>query len=212
MTPRFLLLLAALSASAASAQSPTTADSVRTAFEAYRTALVAADPAATALAVSPETLAYYDAMVDAALAADSATVAALPLADRLMVFSMRHRVPVDTLRAFRSGDAFRYGVANGWIDGLGLRLIEAGDVVTAGDSGTVQLMVQDRPLPNGRLPVRRGSAGWKVDLSAMQAQTGAEFERMAAEMGQTADAFLIHALELLTGRPVGPEVWKPVGH
>lgn len=204
-----LVLAGLLVSSAPSAQA--SADSVRLAYDAYRRALLARDAEAVVRVVSPGTVSYYGAMVDAALDADSAAVAALRPTDLLMVLALRHRVPPDTVRAFDGAAALRYGVREGWVDGASVQLVEPGDVTVDGDTAVMIGVVGAEPVPRLRFSFVRSANGWGLDLGAAVRQADPDLAGMASERGTTVSGLVTSLLEAVTGRAVGPDAWQPLG-
>ena len=210
MTRQLILsLLALVVIEPAAAQSAS--DSVRTAFEAYKAALLAADGPAVVRTVDRRTLEYYGDSVDRALDADSATVADLGFLDRLMVFSMRHRAPADTVRTFDGATALAYGVRHGWIDGLGVRLTSIGDVEVERDEAVAEMLLNGVASPGSEMTFRREGDTWRLDLTSMHPQAERDSQKMVAETGYTEDGFITFALEILAGEPVRAEIWQPLG-
>ena len=205
-TLAYVVTLAVAASAAPSADAQTAPDSVRAAFDRYRSALLAGDGPAAVEAVDPSGVGLYGRHVALALDADSAQVRGLGVADRMAVLSLRHRVPADTLRAFDGAAALAYGVERRWIDGLALRLVTPGDVRVKGDRAWMGTGAAD----GSEIPLRRSRGVWRVDLAALAEESGPALLAMAAEAGMTEDEFVAFALETLTGRPVGPDVWRPL--
>ncbi len=204
-----LLALAQGLVSPAAAQTP--ADRVRAAFERYREAVLARDGAAALDAVDARTVDYYRQSVDLALDADSAAVASLPFLDELMVLTLRHRVPPDTLRAFDGASAFVYGVEQGWISPSSVRRQRLGRVTVAGDSARAELAVDGESVPEVAFAFARERGDWRLDLTSVTALAGASLRAQAAALDLTEGAYIALLLETVSGRPVKPVLWRPVG-
>lgn len=209
LRPRALAVLVLLAPAVAAGAQDAERD-VRRVFDRYQAAVVAADGEATLAAVDRRTVAYYGTMVGLALDADSATVAALPFMDRLMVLSLRHRVPADTLRAFDGARAFAYGVAHGWTDQGAAARQSLGGVRVAGDSASADLLLNGVAVPGVAFGFVR-EEGWRLDLTSVLDASAPAMRAAVEEMGETEDGFIVFALRALTGRAPGPELWRPVG-
>ena len=204
-----VLLVAVGAASPSAAQKP--ADKVRAAFERYRVAILARDGASALDAVDARTVEYYRRSVALALDADSATVAELPLMDELMVLTLRHRVPVHTLRGFDGAAAFTYGVEQGWIGEASVRQQRLGRVTIAGDSARAELTIDGVPVPEVAFAFSRERGEWRVDLTSVTGIAGDALRQQAEQLGETEQSYLAMLLGLVSGRPVKPAAWQPVG-
>ena len=195
------LLLLAVSLPAAAQET------IPEAFEAYRAALLAEDGPAVVRLVDSGTLAYYGQSVEWALDADSADVATLRLVDRLMVFSLRHRVPTDTVRAFDGASSLSYAVRKGWI---GAGSVQRLRIVRTEATGPIGFATFD-----ARGQIRMGftqeDGQWKVDLTSMLPLANLAFHQVAVDAGQRDDELLFSLLGSLTPRQPDHRIWQPLG-
>lgn len=199
---RIAALLLSLAASPAAAQA-----TIDKAFEAYRAALLAEDGATVVGLVDAGTLAYYEQGVAWALDADSADVAALRLVDRLMVFSLRHRVPADTVRLFDGASSLSYAVRKGWIGASAVQRLQIVRTEATGPTGFATFDEQGLV----RMGFTREDGHWKVDLASMLPLADRAFQQAAAGAGQTGDELVFQLLGSLTQRQPGRDIWHPLG-
>lgn len=183
-------------------------EGVREAFEAYRTALLAQDGEAALRTVDGRTVAFYGRSVRQALRADSVTVAALPLVERLTVLSLRHRVPLATLESFTGRTAFVYAVDQGWIG--------RGDVENArihrveiGDKEAVAYLERGGGRRAGTFVFRRSGNGWHLDLTSAFEEGTEELLALVQSLDMTSDEFIAYALTLVSDEPVTDALWHP---
>ncbi|HEX8299110.1 MAG TPA: hypothetical protein VF594_08110 [Rubricoccaceae bacterium] len=195
-----LLLVAVVPPVAAQETSPK-------AFEAYRTALLAEDGHAVVGLVDSGTLAYYGQGVEWALDADSADVAAMRLIDRLMVFSLRHRVPADTVRAFDGASSLSYAVRKGWIGAGSVQRLQIVRTEATGPTGFATFDERGQI----RMGFTREEGRWKVDLTSMLPLANLAFHQVAVDAGQTDDEMLFQILGSLTTRQPDRRIWQPLG-
>ena len=187
------------------------ASAVAEAFETYRTAILASDGEAALGVVDAASVAYYGAMLDLALDADSARVARLPLLDEVMVIALRVRVPADTLRQMDGRSALAYGVAQGWIGRESVEQTRIGHVTVTGDSAWAEVRSGGQVVPKLRFSFSREADGWRFSLGALQALMSDHLTLWAKQSGMT-DAELVRAMLLsVSEKPITPDAWSPVG-
>ena len=182
-------------------------ETIPKAFEAYRAALLAEDGRAVVGLVDAGTLAYYRQGVEWALDADSAEVAAMRLIDRLMVFSLRHRVPADTVRAFDGASSLAYAVRKGWIGAGAVQRLQIVRTEATGPTGFATFDAQGQV----RMGFTREDGRWKVDLTSMLPLADLAFHQAAVQTGQSDDEMLFHVLGSLTTRRPDRQIWQPLG-
>ena len=181
---------------------------VRAAFASYKAAAVGGDGAGAASFVDRTTVAYYDEALRRARRAPEAEVRGLSLVDRLVVLSIRQRIPVAMLRGLDGRRLVASGVREGWIGRQGTEHMELGEVSVKGDVAAAPVLVDGRPSEFA-FRFRREPAGWRLDLTSVHPATERALEAAIAQSGVEADRFMETALQQATGRPVDPSIWSP---
>ncbi|HEX8275338.1 MAG TPA: hypothetical protein VF615_22080 [Longimicrobiaceae bacterium] len=181
------------------------AEAVRAAMYGYKTAVVRRDGAAAARLVTRRSRDYFARMRDMAVFAPEAQVRAAPPMDRLVILTLRHRVPADELRALTGDAVFAYTIDHGWVGSDAARRppgrIE-GEVFGEGDRAILREGFQDTQF------VREDGA-WRWDMLRLFEEAGAP-KVPGGPGGMTEDEFLISTLETSSGRKVSPSVWQPL--
>lgn len=179
---------------------------VRSNFESYRAALLAADGAAVPPLVSPATIDYYGELARLAAYAGPNEIAAKPIADRLTVARLRViRTPAE-LAAMDGPGLLRLGVDEGLIDAESVRDVQLGDVRVDGDRAFAPILIGAEPSPVSFEFVQTGSA-WKFDLVPTLAMANEVFSSQASEAGLAEDEFIFVVVELATGQPIDATIF-----
>ncbi len=181
---------------------------VRAAFASYKAAAIGGDGAGAASFVDRTTVVYYDEALRRARTATEGEVRGLPLVDRLVVLSIRQRIPSATLRGLDGRRLVAAGVNEGWIGRQGTEHMELGEVTVNGDVADAPVLVDGQPSEFA-FRFRREPAGWRLDLTSVHPATERALESAIAQSGMTPDAFMEAALQQATGRPVDPSIWSP---
>ena len=139
---------------------------VREAFARYVAALAARDGVEAARLVTAGSLAREEALRDLALTAPPATVAALPMADRLAVLRLRHEFTAEELEPLHGEDLVRIAAEEAWTSPRPLSALTVTGVAEDGDTATLEVERGGEPVPV-RLVLRREQDAWKLDLVAL---------------------------------------------
>ncbi|HPF39852.1 MAG TPA: hypothetical protein P5081_21410 [Phycisphaerae bacterium] len=183
---------------------------VRECFAAYRKAVLDADGKASADLVTTSTLDVYQKYMDHAMTSDRKTVEALPLTDRLVVLSIRHRIPTEDARKMNGRRLFEYGVENGWIGKSSVIGTKVRTVEVADGHASAAMMVNGREAPfRFRFELEDGQ--WRFDLTSIMTFADTAFKAAAQQSGQEENEFLNTMLEGVSRKPVADSVWEPIG-
>jgi cell division septation protein DedD len=183
---------------------------VKTAFEAYRRALLAGDGEAAAGAVLSSTHGAFARYRRLALTASRAEIQALGAMDRMMVLATRFRVPADRLRSLDGRGLFAHAVQEGMVGKESVQNSQIAEPTIDGDSAHVPILAAGKPMPFGFSFGREG-ATWKLDLAALFGSMNDAFAEILKTVDPDPDAAIMKLLERTTGKPVGPEIWTPPG-
>lgn len=182
---------------------------IRTCFENYKKAILAADGQAAVAEVNAATLAYYGQMLKLSLKASKAETEALGLMDRLMVFTTRHRVPADVLKTMDTKAYFVYAVENGWIGDITKNML--GEIEVKGNTATGMHMVGSQKT-NIFWQFSKEEGKWKADITAIMPIAEMAFKQIIAEAGENENTFLFDILGQVSGKDVDEKtIWEPVG-
>ncbi len=186
---------------------------VRAAFDRYRAALTAKDGAAAAAMVTPSSIAYHERLRDQALHAPRQEVSALPMADRLMVFRLRHEFTADELRPRSGADLIRTSAEEAWSSPKPLQVLTIASVERTQGAAVAIPTRAGEPVPL-RLVFRPASGGWQLDLVALARSSDAALESSlrfrAKRAGVDLDTAVKWAIEDTSGHLVDKDLWSPL--
>jgi len=176
-------------------------------FTNYKTALGKHQGEEAVKYVDSRTIAYHDSIVHLAKTADSLAVDSLKVIDKLLVFSIRHRIPQEELRTMDGTAFFIYGVQHNMISNYNIVNNSLGKIKIDDHFATADLLLGENKTPKD-FHFHKEDDQWKIDLTSLHASTNHEFEVLIAERKQTENGYLFNLLEMITRKRPGNDVWK----
>ena len=201
-----LLVLLVSSTSAFTQKSEVKA--VKVSFDSYKQAILNDRGEEAVQFVDSRTINYYGDVLEKVKHADSATVNALPLMDKVMVFSVRHRATKEDILSFDGKGLLVYAIKSGMVGKNSVVNSSIGDVTVEGTFAKGQYVSNGNKAPFNFNFYKEDNA-WKVDLTSIFPTTNMVFRKLVEESGQTENEFLFSILERLTGKAPGDEIWIP---
>jgi hypothetical protein len=185
-------------------------EQIRQTFLTYKEAILQQHGQSAVLLVNNATLQYYARMKNLALEGQEKEVRLLTPMNKIMVLSLRHRIPVDDLRAMTPEVVFVHAVNQGWI---------GKNSVLDSDIGRVQVFGKDASadyLKGGKqtsLKYRFTKEGekWKIDLTALMPAADQAMSMLIEKEKLDEDKFIISLIETVSGKKVSPLIWRPPG-
>jgi hypothetical protein len=159
--------------------------------------------------VDKNTLDYYRKMRDLSLRANRETVGALSSINKLMVLSIRHRVPLESLQQMTPESLFAHAVDEGWIGKQSVINNELGDIAGSGASATgVHISAKKETLI--KWVFRKEDDRWRMDLTSMIPVADQAMKHVIRQSGLSEDEFLTNILESVSGKKVADTAWEPM--
>jgi len=182
---------------------------VRASYEGYKQAILDQDGKEAVAFVDKKTLDYYRKMLDLALRGDRETVRALSTIDKLMVLSIRHRIPSEYAEQMTAESLFVHAVDEGWIGKQWVINNELEDIAVSGTSATGVHISAGKETPLKRV-FQKEDDRWRVNLTCCMPVTDQEMKKMITQSGLSEHEFLAKIVESVSGREVVDTVWEPV--
>lgn len=182
---------------------------VRDAFDGYKSNILNDKGKEAAKYVDSRTIAYYNDIAQKCRTADSASVRALNIMDKLMVFSIRHRAEASDIKSFDGTGLLVYAINSGMVGKSSVVNNSIGEVTIEKDFAKGQLVVSGTETPIYFHFYQEGG-DWKVDLTSIFEMSTMAFDQMVKGSGQDENEFLFSVLEQLTGRAPDNGIWHPV--
>ena len=181
---------------------------VKASFDNYKQAILNDRGEEAVQYVDSRTIKYYGEVLDKVKHADSATVNALALMDKVMVFSVRHRTTKEDIMSFDGKSLLVYAIRSGMVGKNSVVNSSIGEVTIEGTFAKGQYVSNGQKAPFN-FSFYKEDNGWKVDLTSVFPTTNMVFRKLVDESGQTENDFLFSILETLTGKRPGDEIWIP---
>jgi hypothetical protein len=183
-------------------------EAVRSAFSAYKAAILSGSGAAALELVSQSTVSYYREMQQLALYAEAAQVRARSIVDRTQILTMRHRVDPHVLRRMSPRDLFVYAVNQGWVGKESVARLEAGAARVWGATATVEI-IRLGNRTGLQYPLTHERGRWRVDLVPTLDWANSAMGQLARRQGVSEDQLILTLLQVASGRPVPEGIWDP---
>ncbi len=182
-------------------------------FRKYQEAVLADRGSVAWVYVDERTRSYYDRMVEIIRSADSATVSALPLLDRITVLFSRYRVPLDTLKRMDGKSMFTYAIRNGMIGKGSVAEMSIGKVEIQGDFAAGQMVSGGEDTPINFHFYRESEnekEPWKLDLTSIFRVSEVGLQQMIASEGISENEYLLGLMQSVPGLITLSEIWQPL--
>lgn len=194
----------------ATAESPEVA-AVRQLFERYKTALLDGDGEVASALVDAATLEYFEEIKRLTVEGDASAIGERPFVDRLLIVTMRHELPPETLADMGLEDLLRHAVEAGWIGKQSIRQLGIGDIEVAGDEATgvaVTTGLQTADAEPLYYRFVREDEEWRFRFSSLVESINGVVAQLTAQLGTDEDDLIFLLVEQLSGRQVLPEIWQ----
>jgi hypothetical protein len=184
-------------------------ESIRKTFSGYKSAVIEGNGPEAVRWVDNTTLSYYDRILQTSIKADSAKIQSLNILDKLMVFTVRHRIPPEEILAMKGDRFFVYAIEKNMIAKSSVASLELGEVTLNDKTATGQLIVHGQKSPLNFI-FNKESGIWKIDITSLFPVINDGLTKAIGFQGGTDSQFIFESLEALTGEPVSPRIWRPL--
>ena len=182
---------------------------VRKSFTGYKSSIMNGQGEEALGWVDSNTLEYYSNMLELSISADSATVNNLDLMDKLMVLTVRHRVPKEKVFSMSGNTFLIYAIDEGMVGKNSVMTLEIGEISVNGNSAQGQVVNNGIAAPL-YFEFNKESDGWKIDITSIFGPSSAALKEAIKNFGQTENEFIFQTLEMLTGKPLDQKIWHPL--
>jgi len=184
-------------------------DLVRKSFNQYKQAILTDKGAEAANFVDSRTIQYYSDILSTTISADSTTVDALGVMDKLMVFSIRHRTPKEDILSFDGKQLLIHAIKEGMVGKNSVANSEIGEVEVDGDFAKGQFITNGQKAPF-YFNFYKEDKVWKIDLTSIFPVAQVAFKNILESSGQEENEYFFTILELLTGKKPDHTIWNPI--
>lgn len=206
---RNLIVLVSLFATNASIAQTKEQDLVRKTFENYKSAILNDQGDSALLVIDSKTLKYYAEILELVRKADSNKIESLPTTDKFTVLMIRHRAAKTEIAGMNGEGLFIYAINKGMVGKNSVVNNEVGEVTIDKNFAKGQLLVNKKTAPLYFHFYKENSA-WKLNLLSLMPASNVVFKNMIKDSGKTENEFLFEIFEILTGRKISPDIWRPL--
>lgn len=182
---------------------------VKKAFEDYKHAILTDKGTLAVTFVDSRTIQYYSNILKNVKSSDSAIVSSLPLMDKIMVFSIRHRATNEEIKSFDGKSLLIYAINKGMVGKNSVTSNTIGDVVVDGNFAKGQLINNGQEMPI-YFHFYKEDEKWKVDLTSVFAIANQAMKQMINNSGQSENEYVFELLEIITNKKPGREIWNKI--
>ena len=182
---------------------------VRNAFENYKSAILNDEGEEAVKFVDSRTIKYYSDILELVKNADSTQVTSLPLLDKLMVFTLRHKATKEEILSFDGKGLLVYAINSGMVGKNSVAKNSIGETIIDNNFAKGQFIANGQKAPFYFHFYKEGG-NWKIDLTSIFSVSTAAFKKMVTDSGQEENDYLFLLLEMTTGKKPGSEIWEKV--
>ncbi len=184
---------------------PKVAKAVKSNFSRYKSAIRNNNGSAASKLVSQSTIDYYTRIKKIALSGPAPQVRNLGVVDKLIVLTLRHRVPRSRLDSMSGKDLFEHTVSSGWTkapqDKLGF--ISGNEELAFG-----HLSPDGKPGID-KLKFMKEANSWKFDVTSLLEISEKTYKEKLSGSNSSPDQFVLSILENSSGKKVRRNIWYP---
>jgi hypothetical protein len=181
---------------------------VMEAFNNYKSAILEDKEQEAVKYVDSRTIKYYSSITDLVKNADSVLVNSLPVVDKLMVFTIRHRATKQEILSFDGKKLLVYAIQHGMVGKNSVANISIGEITINKQFAKGQVISGKEKSPY-YFHFYKQEGQWKIDLTSLFHISTAAIKKIIADSGKSENDFLFMVLEGVSGTKPGPGVWKP---
>ena len=182
---------------------------VKQSFEKYKSSILTDKGEQAVDYVDSRTIGYYSEMADLIKGADSLQVNSLPLMDKLIVFTIRHRATNEEILSFDGKALLVYAIQRGMIGKNSVVSTSIGEVTVNGDFAKGQFVSKGKAI-SIYFHFYREEGYWKIDLTSLFPNSMMAMKKIISESGQSENEYLGMILETLTGKKPGHKIWQAI--
>jgi hypothetical protein len=180
---------------------------VRTSFENYRSAILNDKGEEAFNCIDSRTVKYYSDMLELVKNADSTEVSNLSLMDKMMVLTIRYRVPKEEVLTLDGKGLFIYAVESGMVGKNSVANNSIGEITIDKEFAKGQFISNGKKSPL-YFHFYKEDEQWKVDLTSIFPMTNIVFKQLAEKSGLSENEYVFTLIEMITGTKPGNEIWN----
>lgn len=189
--------------------SPAALSRLRGAFDTFKTALIEGDGRTAAALVAGATDDIYETARQLALHGTADQLAGVSLSMRVVVYSLRAEIDVETLQKIPAYKLVALSMSKGVLGLAGIRPIELGEIEVSGRRAYAELVADEKTLPFKFEFIFERSL-WRLDMRSVFRMVNWMYTTVAERRGVTADQLLNQTLIKVYGVAEAKELHRPL--
>ena len=180
---------------------------IRENYDTYRTYLHDRNGKEAVKYVDSNTIKYYGDILELVKSADSLKVESLPIFDKIMVLTIRGKIPKEDILKFNGTTLFTYAVDNGMIDKASAKNLAVGDITIEKYFAKGQIVANGIESPYF-IQFNKEDELWKYDLTSSFTIGITALHKLVEELGEKGFIRI-----MLSANPKNNQyrnVWKPI--
>lgn len=183
---------------------------VKNCFEEYKTAVIKQEGIKAKDLVDKVTIDFYNRVLNHARFSAKSELNKVNISEKLIVFSVRKHVPLDSVRLFSGDQLFAYMIRKGLIDKSTISFIDLGEIEVLNNSAKAPVIVGGQKAPF-TLQFRKEQGVWKINISSLLVITDVALARKIKQAGLTEELFIEQLLNNKTGYKKNKnQYWEPL--
>ena len=183
---------------------------VKSCFEEYKAAVIKQEGIKAKDLVDKVTIDFYNRVLNHARFSAKSELNKVNISEKLIVFSVRKNVPLDSVRHFSGSQLFAYMIRNGLIDKSTISFIDLGEIEVLNNSAKAPVIVGGQKAPF-TLQFRKEQGVWKINISSLLVITDVALARKIEQAGLTEELFIEQLLNNKTGyKKSKNQYWEPL--
>jgi hypothetical protein len=182
---------------------------VRETFSNYKNAILTDKGDEAVNYVDSRTVAYYGKILDLVRNASADDVRNLPIMDKFMVLTVRHKVERKELISFDGRGLLVHAIKTGMVGKNSVSSLNIADVTIENEFAKGQLESNGKKAP-AYFHFYKEEGQWRIDLTSLFSLTSAMFQKLIAESEKSDEDFILELLEMASGKKPDESIWNPV--
>lgn len=185
-------------------------EQVRATFDGYKTAIVNGKGEEAIRYIDSKTMMYYNHLLDLIKNADFAKLNRLPITDKILILSIRHRLSREKILSFDGRKLLAYSITSKMAGKSDVSGLNIGNVTIVGNFAKGEVEFGGRKTEYS-LHFYNEEGQWKMNQTSLLYMPQNILKKMAVDSGKSENDFIFMLLKGLTGKTPGKDIWQPIG-
>lgn len=183
---------------------------ITNAFNSYKNAILKQDTKLAIAQLDKNSFDYYDQVLNIALRANQQQLDELEILDKLMVLSIKHKVPADQLIKMNGRELLIYALDHGFIGKNTVEKADLGDIDIKGEIAYGQFIIEQQKTPL-YFGFTYDQSQWRLDITSVFEPAGYAIRKLVEMQNKDENDVIIMMIESTTpGQKVSKDIWKPI--